>query len=216
MAEHPAKRSKKKVTVDSPFPPPSLREIPPSQEAAAVAELVALGPKRLVVGGNQVLRALENNAVSLVFLAGLHAPEPLLSPLHTACSVAQSRAAVAKNVGAEQLGAALGIRRALMVGLRLADMGDAPLLTSLAQVPTIAWLRKEAVYEPVATSATETSSTREYYQRRMDRKRRFREKQEELKRKHVVEKRKEKHLTAQLNAHENKQKKKKKPKTGDY
>ena len=103
-----------------------------------------------------------------------------------------------------------------MVGLRLADMGDAPLLTSLAQVPTIAWLRKEAVYEPVATSATETSSTREYYQRRMDRKRRFREKQEELKRKHVVEKRKEKHLTAQLNAHENKQKKKKKPKTGDY
>ena len=75
MAEHPAKRSKKKVTVDSPFPPPSLREIPASQEAAAVAELVALGPKRLVVGGNQVLRALENNAVSLVFLAGLHAPD---------------------------------------------------------------------------------------------------------------------------------------------
>ena len=198
----------KKVTLDSPFPEAEMAKVPSEQEAAVLAEIASLDRSRIIMGGNQVLRAIEKQTISLVVLAGKNHPKALVEPLHAGCCVARIHGAMLAGISAENMGKALGVRRALLIGITSDGLESVPILASFSQIPEIAWMQPEGLHRTMVSTTVESKTSESYYKERMDRKDRFREKQAELKKKHVVQKRLENHVLITLQQTQKKKEKK--------
>lgn len=210
MESKPKSSRPLKVTVATPFSVTTAAEAVEEEEEQIVGELRPLHEQGLLlVGTNAVLRALESSVTGspslvAVFEAALGRPQVLDRPLRTACCAAACPLLLGPRMDALTLGARLGIRRALVVGLRPGAEASAPMLMAAARVPAIPWLRSVVSHEVMVTGEAKTRTTPAYYARRQARKQTFREKQAVLKEKHVVQKRRELHEAKAANSRQQK------------
>jgi ribosomal protein L7Ae-like RNA K-turn-binding protein len=179
-----------KVFVDSPFD--AAKEIVPelSKEDCdvVVAWLVAARARKgcLLFGTNEVVRRVKE--LTVVFVVSVDAASVLTQHVREACVLAECRVA-ALPLTSDALGKTLGMKRALVVGVKKEDTSSKD-LDKFGAVPHLPWLEsvKRAKFAPLKSGLTRSKAPDDVFDKRAERKAKLNEKMKALKLKRDADK----------------------------